>query len=404
MNDQITIGARLRALRRWRGMTLAELGDQAELSISFLSMAERGQRSLDRRSHIAALAAALRISETDLVGGPHLTADPVQSDPHLAIPGIRAALLTNTLISAASERARPLGELITALGDEIEPARRIGAYVPIGDALPGVIDELYVHATAATGEDTRQHALEGLVEACTCAAAITKELGYVDLAALAATRSGEAAAALSDPVQQGKAAFMQIMTVPRVGTWDRALIAAERAASALEPHAADPAGLQALGMLALAAAMTAAASKRRDSAKQWLKEAEKIADRVSDDPTGNWQQFSMTNVRIWEVAIAVEHGERGGRVQELAQRVNDDRLEASSIRRASLYADVGRGLARDRRTHDEAVRWLRQAEGVSPQRIRNSGPVRDTVEVLLERSVGNGRELRGMAARMGIPH
>lgn len=33
-------------------------------------MIEIGQRPLDRRSHIAAVARALRISETDLVGGP----------------------------------------------------------------------------------------------------------------------------------------------------------------------------------------------------------------------------------------------------------------------------------------------------------------------------------------------
>jgi transcriptional regulator with XRE-family HTH domain len=82
MHDATTIGARLRVLRRWRGMTLAQLAGQAGLTPSFLSMAERGQRALDRRSHISALAAALRVSEIDLVGGPHLTKDPVQSQPH----------------------------------------------------------------------------------------------------------------------------------------------------------------------------------------------------------------------------------------------------------------------------------------------------------------------------------
>lgn len=115
MNDEITIGARLRTLRRWRGMTLAQLADQAQLSTSFLSMAERGQRALDRRSHIATLAAVLRVSETDLVGGPHLTPDPVQSQPHTTIPAVRAALLTNTLTAPAIDRARPLPELVAEM-------------------------------------------------------------------------------------------------------------------------------------------------------------------------------------------------------------------------------------------------------------------------------------------------
>ena len=80
--DEITIGARLRTLRRWRGKTQVELAGLAGLPPSFLSMVESGQRPLDRRSHIAALASALRVSETDLVGGPHLTPDPMQSDAH----------------------------------------------------------------------------------------------------------------------------------------------------------------------------------------------------------------------------------------------------------------------------------------------------------------------------------
>ena len=70
--DEATIGVRLRTLRRWRGMTQVEL---AGVSFSFVSMVERGERALDRRSHIAALASALKVSETDLTGGPHLSAD-----------------------------------------------------------------------------------------------------------------------------------------------------------------------------------------------------------------------------------------------------------------------------------------------------------------------------------------
>ncbi len=48
--DEITIGARLRTLRRWRGKSQVELAGLAGLSPSFLSMVETGQRPLDRRS------------------------------------------------------------------------------------------------------------------------------------------------------------------------------------------------------------------------------------------------------------------------------------------------------------------------------------------------------------------
>jgi transcriptional regulator with XRE-family HTH domain len=123
MYDEATIGVRLRALRRWRGMTLAQLAGQADLSTSFLSMAERGQRPLDRRSHIAALAAALKVSETELTGAPHLGADPIQSDPHLRIPAIRAVLQTSTFTEPSIEQARPLSELLAEL-ERIEPAHQ----------------------------------------------------------------------------------------------------------------------------------------------------------------------------------------------------------------------------------------------------------------------------------------
>ena len=108
MADEVpTIGTRLRVLRRWRAMTQTELAGLAGLSSSFISMIESGDRPLDRRSQIAALAAALRVSETELAGGPHLSPDPLQSDPHMAIPPLRVALQTSTLTSPAVDRARP---------------------------------------------------------------------------------------------------------------------------------------------------------------------------------------------------------------------------------------------------------------------------------------------------------
>ncbi|MBX6766343.1 MAG: helix-turn-helix domain-containing protein, partial [Actinomadura rubrobrunea] len=143
MHGDNSIGARLRALRRWRGMSLDELAGLSGLSKSYLSRVERGLRALDRRSHIAALANALRVSEKDLAGGPHLTPDPVQAAPHATIPALRTALTVNTLASPAADRARPLAELVEEMG-------RIGQskykHVEVGEKLPDLIGELHVHA------------------------------------------------------------------------------------------------------------------------------------------------------------------------------------------------------------------------------------------------------------------
>lgn len=404
--DEITIGARLRTLRRWRGMTQVELAGLADLSPSFVSMVEHGSRMLDRRSHIAAIASALRVSETDLVGGPHLSQDRLQSDPHMSIPPLRVALQTNTLTSPAVDQARPLAELHKIVFGQIEPLRRVCDYVRVGKLLPDVLDELHWHVALAEDEAAKRSALESLVEACVISAAVAKELNYMDLAYLAALRAKDAAALLDDPVQTGKADFMWLLTLPRAGSWDRNLVAAEQSANELEPHAHNPLGLQVLGMITLTASLSAAAIQRADRATHWLDQAAEVAARVADEPMHTWQSFSPTNVSIWRVTIGVERGEAGGTVLDMAKDVNLDLFEPKASRRASFLVDVGRGLAREPRTRAEAVRWLRRAEDTAPQRVRNSAAVRETVAYLLNRATAaaGGRELRGMAARMGLPH
>jgi transcriptional regulator with XRE-family HTH domain len=403
--DEATIGARLRILRRWRGMTQAELAGLASLSPSFVSMIENGQRPLDRRSHIAAVATALRVSETDLIGGPHLSADRLQSDPHAAIPALREALQTNKLTAPVVDRARVLPELAREVNDRIRALYTEADFVGEGALLPGVLDELHWHTAQSGDEASRRLALETLIEACITAGLTAKDLGYVDLAHVAVLRAEEAATLLNDPVQRGKVECLRIWAFPRERSWERRLAAAESAADALEPHAGTPLGMQVLGILTLHAALGGAVVQRGRVVDHWLAEARRLAGRVPDDIRGNWQSFSLTNVRLWSVAIGVERGESGGTVLELARAVDQSKI-AHRTRRAPFLADVGRGLAREPKMRDEAVRWLRRAEDAGPQLIRNHPPTRETIAYLLNRARADagGRELRGMAGRMGLPH
>lgn len=383
-------------------MTLAQLAGQAGLTPSFLSMAERGQRALDRRSHISALAAALRVSETELVGGPHLTKDPVQSQPHATIPDVRAALLINTLTAPATDRARPLPELVAEM-DRIDHSEY--KYAQVGSALPAVIDELHVHACAPADEAAYRLALRTMIEAFQTATFTSKDLGYGDLAHIAAMRAVEVAGILGDPISKGKAASLRIHTMS-AGSRDATLAAAEQAANDMESKVEDSTGIQVLGMLTLAASLSATVTFRYDRAEHWLDQAEELAGRIPDSPTENWGAFSTTNVGVWRVALAVERGQTGGSLLDLANRVDEDRLAGRRGRRAVFLSDVGRGLAREPRMRGDAVRWLRRAENVAPHKIRNSAAVRETVGSLLSRAVSTagGQELRAMAARMGVPH
>jgi transcriptional regulator with XRE-family HTH domain len=411
MDDPTTVGARVKVLRRWRKMSQQTVAGLAGFSQQFLSEVERGQMALDRRSHIAGLARALRVSETDIVGGPHLSADPMQSDPHAGIPDLEIALSTNTLRSPITDNARSLHEIAAEMSGKIEPLGGSADYIRLAKPLARVLDELHLHVASPVDEAAYARALKMLIEACLDARAMVHNLGYSSLAHLAANRAVEAAALLDDPGQQGKAEWGRIMSMPKAGGWDRTLIAAERAANDLEPHVRGPADIQVLGMLTLAASLSAAALFKDGMANHWLSEAAGLAERIPDEPAKNWRHFSATNVNMWRVTIGFELGEKGGAILERANTVNfnlddADQARTSHNRDAAFMAETGCGLARERKTRVDSVEWLRRAEDVAPQLIRNNARVRETVNVLDGQALPRAErlEVRGMMARMGIPH
>lgn len=82
----------------------------------------------------------------------------------------------------------------------------------------------------------------------------------------------------------------------------------------------------------------------------------------------------------------------------------DTSVVRSTGRLASLYADLGRGLAQGRRHEMQAVAMLRKAEDLAPQWVPSDPLLHQTVASLLTRAraVAGGRELRGLAYRMGM--
>jgi transcriptional regulator with XRE-family HTH domain len=65
-DDPLTIGRQVRRIRHARGKSLVAVAGLAGISKSHLSRIERGERPLDSRSEIAALANALEIAPSEL--------------------------------------------------------------------------------------------------------------------------------------------------------------------------------------------------------------------------------------------------------------------------------------------------------------------------------------------------
>ncbi len=75
-------------------------------------------------------------------------------------------------------------------------------------------------------------------------------------------------------------------------------------------------------------------------------------------------------------------------------------------RKAAYYADLGTALSMVGGRDAAAVTALRDAERLAPHRTHNSPVVRDVIGELLRRSNRDrsGRDLRGLAHRVGLNH
>lgn len=389
------IGARVRAFREWRGLSLRVCADLAGMPRSTLSDIELGKYQLDRRSHIDALAHALRVSASELVGQPYAPADAERSAAQAGVDSIRGALM-DAEVGIVTEPIQPLDVLVAAA--RTASANNMSAdVITVLRLLPETITGLRSYASAGTETDQRA-ALRALVQATIAATSTMTCLGYPDLAWIAVRQARHAAIELDDPAYIGWADFFAIHAT---GPYSRKARWSERALAALEPHAGhDDVTAQVYGMLHLMAAFDAAVTGQASGdVDAHLAEARQLADRLGDR-TDLDLYFGPTNLHIWHVSILVEQGE-GGRVRELG-RV-DARKVASRHRLSNYHRDMFRALAQS--GHDtEALPHLLEAERLFPEEIRNNPLAREAAGDMLRRAVrtADGSQLRSVTHRMGL--
>lgn len=403
-DDAERIGANLRRIRKSQGMSLDVLAGTSGLSKSFLSRVERGERHLDRRSHLDALATALQCGIADLVGQPFPAVGRTADAAHAAVPALRRVLHATAIgyVDPAAP-ALPLAELAErakALWD----MRRRCDYAGVAQTLPNLLETLHVHV--ARGDD-QAGALRLVVEVASAAAFSLRALGYADLAWTAAEQCNAAAVTLNDPFAIGFAAFTRAQASSLGPGFEGALRLAEGAADDLRPRLNGNADDERVyGTLLLTAAWAAAATRNYDLVSTYVTEAAQVGARTGDSaPAGDpWQTyFGPSNSGIWQMSIAVESGE-GGKVTELAESVDLSAIDSKS-RHASYWTELGRGLAQEPGRESEAAEALLRADDVAPQRTRSNPLVRATVDNMLDRATQRaaGRQLSKLAGRMDSP-
>jgi transcriptional regulator with XRE-family HTH domain len=400
LDDARTIGQRLRKIRLWRDKTLKVVAELAGITESYLSLIERGLRPLNSRSLVEALAAALEVAPGELTGAHELTSAKGMGEAHAAVVALRVALADNALDDPAGDLSQPWPELAAALQRVNSELRPAADYAAMGLVLPDLITDL--HAVAASDRGHRRQALGGLLDVYTAATFTAKQLGEPDLAALAAMQARAVAAELGSPAHTALAEYLRAQAVSSPAR-KRSLVLATRAADRVAPWVGtDEGATEMYGMLHLTCALDAAALRRPAESADHQAEAAEIAARVGTGINFGTQNFGLANYGFWRVHLAVARGE-GGKVRELARGVDPTAVKSAS-RQAAFYADLGQGLATERAHWHEAVTALRTAERLAPQRTRANPFVRETVVDLIRRARRDaiGRELRGMAYRMGI--
>ena len=396
LDYQRALGRRIAAERRRRGLSQPELARMIDRSVAWVSQVERGVRKVDRMSVLETVAAALDIPLAELAAEAPVVAAVTEEPPgagglRLVLSGAHAlrAMLDGPRAPAVStlrSRTRKAWELTHA-----------GRYTGLTELLGNLVPDL--ETAARTAPDNQQaevfELLATMYQACSAALA---RIGEPDAAWIAADRAMAAAERAGNAMLVAAGAFRLVFVFIAARHYDQAEETARTAAAALRPKAdeGDPPAMSLWGGLTLQRAVIASRANDADTAYGELEQAAQIAERLGDGHNEFNTEFGPTNVRLYEIAVAVELGD-AGRALRAAATVDTSGLSAE--RQSRMLIDVARAHAQRRQTN-EAVAALTQADNIAPELLRGHDLARQLVSDLLTMQHPPGRELRELTERI----
>jgi hypothetical protein len=397
---QKALGRKIAAERRRRGLSQPELARMVDRSVAWVSQVERGVRKVDRMSVLEALAVALEVPLAELAAEAPVVAA-VTEEPSGA-GGLRLVLSGAYALRAMLDgrRAPALSTLRTKARKAWELAHA-GRYTDLTELLRGLVPDLET-AARAVSEDRRAEVF-GLMAATyqACSAALAK-LGEPAAAWVAADRAMAAAERAGNPLLVAAGAFRLVFVFINARHYDQADETARTTAEALQPMAdhGDPQAMSLWGGLTLQRAVIAAHVNDPDLAYGQLERASQVAARLGEGHNEYNTEFGPANVRLYEIAVAVELGDAG---RALRVAANVDTTGLSAERQARMLIDVARAHAQRRQVH-EAVAALIKAEAITPEQVRGHVLVRQLVSDLLTMLDPPSVELRDLAKRLTAKH
>ena len=390
------LGHKIAAERRRRGLSQPELARMIDRSVAWVSQVERGVRKVDRMSVLEALASALDVPLAELAAEAPVVAAVTEEAPG-------ASRLRLLLSGAYALRAMLDGRRTPALNTLRIKARKAwelthaGRYTELTELLRGLIPDLET-AARAVPEDQRAEVFELLAATYQACSATLAKLGEPEAAWIAADRAMAAAERAGNPLLVAAGAFRLVFVFINARHYDQAEETARTAAEALQAMADqdDPQAMSLWGALTLQRAIVAAHVNDPDVAYAQLEQASRVARRLGEGRNEYNTEFGPANVRLHEIAVAVELGD-AGRALRAAQAVDVSGMSAE--RRARMLIDVARANAQRRQVGD-AIAALLQAEAITPEQVLGHGLVRQLISDLLTMQDRPSQELRDLATRL----
>jgi transcriptional regulator with XRE-family HTH domain len=388
-----TTGRRVRQVRHTRAKSLRVVAGLAGISKSHLSRIERGERALDSRAEIVALANALQIAPSDLTSMP--VPAPANGGTDMALEVVRVALM-------AVNHGHPGGDVLPVhvLRERVDAligTSSAGDQQLTGRELPILIRDL--HTSVVAGRDVAELLeLVALLHSQGTIGWLRTAGASVDLREQAALLASRAAEEHDTPTAKGLAVAGAARVMLSTGAFELA----QAELDSVTVPTTNPQSMQLAGMLSLYRAEVAAADSRPGDVGPALEHADELAQRTGE---GNayWLGFGPTNTGFCRASVALDLKDYDQAIAA-AEGVNPQ-LHSNRSRQAAYWVYYGRALARRRGRQNDAVRALRQAELMVPHRVQRDPFARDAIAELLARSRRDtaGRELRGMAYRAGLP-
>ncbi|MGH8898252.1 MAG: helix-turn-helix domain-containing protein [Egibacteraceae bacterium] len=393
MDENTPVGQRIAYYRRRRGLTQQVLSGLVGRSVPWLSLIERGDRTVQAIADLLALARVLKVEPSDLIGGLSLPANGgAPHDPPQGISAIRRAVLAGL----PGDREPPSAAELRANVDQAGALAAGGSYEARALLLPHL-----VVAGRAAAEEGVPGAWGCLARVYLMTSGLVRTFGDVTLAWIGADRAIAAAKRSGDDLLVAHARRRMAFALMREGWLDKAGAVCSDSGDALAPTDAAPLEQWSLwGSLQLTQAVIAV--RGGDGAYAWrlLRDARTAAQRVGPGRNDYWENFGPANVGAHEVAVALESGDAREALR-LADHIDIDELPMAQ-RRAEVLIDVAQahGLLQD----DAAtVALLLEAERHAPETIRYSVLARELVRVCLGRERRSRTPgLRGLAERLGI--